>query len=85
MSKGLSDPDAIAFHMKKESSICCRSKKTPTKHIAFDDEDELWSRENRSSDRIKKKAEVVDNESARRKVRKSRTYEPSVTAKKYKV
>lgn len=87
MSKGLSDPDVIAFHMKKELSICCPSKTTYTNKLPIEDEDEvdLWSRKNRSSNRIQKKDKVVDNERARRKIRKSRTNEPSVSAKKYKV
>lgn len=99
MSKGLSDSDIIAFHMKKEMSFCCPSKRTPGNkklEIEFDDEDKPWSRKhlssniikeeaNQSSNSIKKEAKVVDNERARREIRKSRKQKPSGSAKKYKV
>lgn len=79
--KGLRDLDAIAFHMKKDASICCPSKTTAPRRrrllVASDEEDENWYGPNSDSD---SEDGENTNKSIKHKRKKVKTNETPKTA-----
>lgn len=75
IAKGLRDQDKIAYHMKKDASVCCPSKTTAPRRkrkvSSTDEEDDTWSEpsdDDESTNRSKK--EVKTNETAKTDLRK---------------